>query len=94
LILTSDSAATVMYLHARRLGEVALREGEFEHLVTERCQAYLAAINALSLVSKADAWIASPFSTRVRWPKVLPIKLMRLPEKTDHQDLQGTRREL
>lgn len=55
-----------MYLHARRLAEVASRSEDASDLVRQQCQAYLVAINALSLVEAQHAWItAMPSSSRV-----------------------------
>ena len=52
------SAGTVMFQQARRLGEISSRAGQYRELATLQCQSYLAAANALSLVSKESAWIA------------------------------------
>ena len=52
------SAGTVMFQEARRIRDLHHRSGSFTELATLQCQSYLAAINALSLVEPAHAWIA------------------------------------
>ncbi|KAK4058160.1 hypothetical protein OIO90_000899 [Microbotryomycetes sp. JL221] len=52
------SAGTVMLQQARRLGSVPAHSIGYRQLATLQCQSYLAALNALSLVSKENAWIA------------------------------------
>ncbi|GAA5827090.1 hypothetical protein JCM5353_006183, partial [Sporobolomyces roseus] len=53
------SAGTVMYQQARRIGELNARGGpSYRNLATVQCQSYLAAANALSLVSREHAWVA------------------------------------
>lgn len=53
------SAAIAMYQHGRKVGELAIKGGAFQFLLTQQCQSYLAAINALSLVPDKHAWIPS-----------------------------------
>jgi len=53
------TAGTVMYQQARRIGELNARGGpSYRNLATVQCQSYLAAANALSLVSREHAWVA------------------------------------
>ncbi|GAA5902148.1 hypothetical protein JCM6882_006713 [Rhodosporidiobolus microsporus] len=54
------SAGTVMYQQGRRIGELSARNGgaSSRELATLQCQSYLAATNALSLVTKEHAWVA------------------------------------
>ncbi|GAA5994757.1 uncharacterized protein JCM10292_004335 [Rhodotorula paludigena] len=53
------SAATVMFQLGRRLGDLSTRSGElFSEIAMLQCQSYLAATNALSLVTKDHAWFA------------------------------------
>jgi len=55
------SAGTVMYQQARRIGEITPSSSSgpsFRDLVTAQCQSYLAATNALSLVSNENSWVA------------------------------------
>jgi len=48
-----------MYQQARRIGELNARGGpSYRDLATVQCQSYLAAANALSLVSREHAWVA------------------------------------
>lgn len=47
-----------MFQQARKIGELALRGGDYLELATLQCHSYLAATNALSLVEKKHAWIA------------------------------------
>ncbi|KAH9448308.1 hypothetical protein MJO28_011854 [Puccinia striiformis f. sp. tritici] len=51
------SAAISMYQHGRKIGDIAIKGGAFQYLMTQQCQSYLAAINALSLVPEKHAWI-------------------------------------
>ncbi|PLW49745.1 hypothetical protein PCASD_01568 [Puccinia coronata f. sp. avenae] len=51
------SAAIAMYQHGRKIGDISLKGGAFQFLMTQQCQSYLAAINALSLVPEKHAWI-------------------------------------
>ncbi|WAR60694.1 hypothetical protein PtB15_9B633 [Puccinia triticina] len=51
------SAAISMYQHARKIGDIAIKGGAFQFMMTQQCQSYLAAINALSLVPEKQAWI-------------------------------------
>ncbi|SCZ91062.1 BZ3500_MvSof-1268-A1-R1_Chr1-3g02525 [Microbotryum saponariae] len=52
------AAGTIMFQQARRIGETSSRNVTFHDLATLQCQGYLAAINALSLVSPDHAWAA------------------------------------
>lgn len=47
-----------MFQQSRRIGEMSGRGGSFKDVATLQCQSYLAAINALSLVESAHAWVA------------------------------------
>jgi len=74
-VVAACAAGTVMFQQGRRLGEMSARQGSFRELATLQCQSYLAATNALSLVSKDHAWIAvvaGDDSERVRRPFRLP----------------------
>ncbi|KAA1130822.1 hypothetical protein PGTUg99_023877 [Puccinia graminis f. sp. tritici] len=51
------SAAISMYQHARKIGDISIKGGAFQFMLTQQCQSYLAAINALSLVPEKQAWI-------------------------------------
>ncbi|KAH9817318.1 nucleoporin Nup120/160-domain-containing protein [Melampsora americana] len=54
------SAGMAMYQHGKRVGEVTMRGAggdAYQCLMTQQCQSYLAAINALSLVPAKHAWI-------------------------------------
>lgn len=49
-----------MFLQARRLGAASSQRGQDFELATLQARSYLAAINALSLVDKRNAWVAVP----------------------------------
>ncbi|EGG04854.1 uncharacterized protein MELLADRAFT_88522 [Melampsora larici-populina 98AG31] len=54
------SAGMAMYQHGKRVGEVTMKGAggdAYQCLMTQQCQSYLAAINALSLVPAKHAWI-------------------------------------
>lgn len=53
-----------MYKQARRLGEGSSSKVNAFELAAMQARSYLAAINALTLVDKRNAWIALPTSTR------------------------------
>lgn len=53
-------AGSIMYQHGRRLAELPCRPSEFGELATLQARAYLAAVNALSLVNPDNAWVVLP----------------------------------
>ena len=60
-VQTLFSAALAMYQRARKLHELIVRTPSlFLTLANEELEAYLIAINALSLVDEKDAWILVP----------------------------------
>ncbi|KDE05151.1 hypothetical protein MVLG_04492 [Microbotryum lychnidis-dioicae p1A1 Lamole] len=71
------SAGTIMFQQARRIGETSSRNVTFHDLATLQCQGYLAAINALSLVSPDHAWAAISTSTLAE-DRAAPPKRRRL----------------
>jgi len=66
------SAAISMYQHGRRIGDIAIKGGAFQFLMTQQCQSYLAAINALSLVPEKHAWIPMGCSNQPGTPSYDP----------------------
>ncbi|KAI8452611.1 nucleoporin Nup120/160-domain-containing protein [Phakopsora pachyrhizi] len=54
------SAGMAMYHHGRKIGDIAIKGNAFQVLMTQQCQSYLSAINALSLVPEKHAWICVP----------------------------------
>ena len=55
-------AALVMYQRARKLGILASDPSNFIPMAELQIEAYLAAVNALSLVDQKVAWIAIPLA--------------------------------
>lgn len=55
-----SAAGEIMFLQARRLGAASNQRGQDFELATLQARSYLAAINALSLVDKRNAWVAVP----------------------------------
>ncbi|KAG0149461.1 hypothetical protein CROQUDRAFT_39766 [Cronartium quercuum f. sp. fusiforme G11] len=57
------SAALAMYQHGRRIADVSAKAASAQVvmiLLTQQCQSYLAAINALALVATSQAWLPIP----------------------------------
>ena len=59
---TKTPAALVMYQRARKLGTLAAEPESFVPMAELRIEAYLGAINALSLVDQKVAWIVIPLA--------------------------------
>lgn len=59
---TRISAALVMYQRARKLGTLAAEPSNFVPMAELQIEAYLGAVNALSLVDQKVAWIAIPLA--------------------------------
>jgi hypothetical protein len=57
---TKVPAALVMYQRARKLATLASEPSNFVPMAELQIEAYLAAVNALSLVDQKVAWIAIP----------------------------------
>ena len=57
---TTISAALVMYQRARKLAILAAEPSNFVPMAELQMEAYLGAVNALSLVDQKVAWIAIP----------------------------------
>ena len=75
---TRISAALVMYQRARKLGTLATEPSDFAPMAELQMEAYLGAMNALSLVDQKAAWITIPLTTepdylvrRIFWPATL-----------------------
>jgi len=56
-------AALVMYQRARKLATLAAEPSNFVPMAELQMEAYLGAVNALSLVDQKAAWIAIPLAT-------------------------------
>lgn len=55
-------AALVMYQRARKLATLAAEPSNFVPMAELQIEAYLGAVNALSLVDQKVAWIAIPLT--------------------------------
>ena len=76
---TKISAALVMYQRARKLTTLATEPSDFVPMAELQIEAYLGAVNALSLVDQKVAWIAIPYTAEsdyvvrlIVWFLVLP----------------------
>lgn len=59
---TRIPAALVMYQRARKLATLAAEPSNFVPMAELQMEAYLGAVNALSLVDQKAAWIAIPLA--------------------------------
>ena len=59
---TRIPAALVMYQRARKLATLAAEPSNFVPMAELQIEAYLGAVNALSLVDQKVAWIAIPLA--------------------------------
>ncbi|KAI7942055.1 hypothetical protein MJO28_012082 [Puccinia striiformis f. sp. tritici] len=64
------SAVISMYQHGQKIGDIFINGGVVQYLMTQQCQSYLAAINAVALLPEKDTWI--PISC----PKTSPNNLL------------------
>ncbi|KZP00045.1 hypothetical protein CALVIDRAFT_320407 [Calocera viscosa TUFC12733] len=58
------SAGAAMYHHGRRLGALSNAKLDYQSVTVNQAQAYLAAINCLSLVEPRNAWVVSTKADR------------------------------
>jgi len=74
------SAALVMYQRARKLATLAVEPSNFVPTTELQMEAYLGAINALSLVDQKVAWIAIPFTAESEYLVrcLAPVDFIRL----------------
>lgn len=63
LTMLSASAASSMYLRARKLRDLMSDPSLFSAFALDQLEAYTVAINALSLIEEESAWISLPIQT-------------------------------
>ena len=74
---TRISAALVMYQRARKLATLAVEPSNFVPMAELQLEAYLGAVNALSLVDQKVAWIAIPIAAESDY-LVCPLPLFQV----------------
>lgn len=62
-LTVSPSAASSMYLRARKLHDLMSDPSLFSAFALDQLEAYTVAINALSLIEEESAWISLPIQT-------------------------------
>ena len=77
---TRIPAALVMYQRARKLATLAAEPESFVSMAELRVEAYLGAVNALSLVDQKVAWIAIPLAAESDYTVRCPLLFIGSPD--------------